>query len=985
MNTKKKIISLMVAVFTVMAIIPFGAIGASAALVEVDSIAISGVGVPVVGEKPDYANMVSDKAPYTLEETVWVNVTDNVVLGENENFVGGKQYKVVFTFKAKVDYEFKANGSTTAVEGTVNGIEAEVAPVSGKDIDRYLSVSYTFPTLDVIQINQINIAGLARPAMNAYPDFEATENGVGYTVKEVRWHDDTTNADVSGSLQFVGGRVYTVYIEVEANEGYIFNADWQGNPIVGGIINGSALDVNVDVTAGKLAKTNVTLSYTFGQLQTLPIKYVETTVTVPVDGAYPSGKLTLPEDCGYVSAVTSVTWKDENGNVMTGTAPFADGKKYTVTFKLRAETGYEFDIYEATVNNQAAEATLQSDGTVDISCTFTCKGNKIESVNLVSPYPPVTGQLPYFGVESTDATYVVKSVKWSYENPDYATSGGEQWLYLAEDEVFEEGVTYFQEIHMEAIDGFYFCEVFGLFPEVTFNGEPVDSNDCIPDFKDHDSENYDAFIIMRSYVCGKGELRDVTVDGIDLPTHGYTPETDFYVGEGQKITNVEWIDASDYNKVMGEDDTFIYGHEYYVRITVQAEDGYTLTEMARLGATVNGKYANIVGYSSATNEVTLTYEFVECLPDEILLIELEGLDSAIHGEAADYELEAVGDSYDINGNKNDLTYKNGVAWYDETDGGFLRVGDTLVEGHEYTVYVYVYALDGYIFGGPKPATVDGFDAVSEAYEDINENYVLCVKYSMIAGHLHTYDDTVFNGGDDEYHWRQCIDENCPDYEASIKDKTQHTGGEAGCGAQAVCEECGNSYGLAGEHQWSEDFDKDAEGHARYCTVEGCGVMDQREAHTPGIDAPTEDQAQVCMICGYIIAPALNHTTHTPADEWMSDAFYHWHECTGCEGQKLQETEHADTDNDEECDACGYAMPGAGTEPSTEPTTEPTTEENTKPSNKSKNKEEKNGLPTGAVVGIVIGSVAVVGIGVFAIVWFAVKKKTFADLISIFKK
>ena len=62
---KKKIISLMVAVFMVMAIIPFGAIGASAALVEVDSIAISGVGVPVVGEKPDYANMVSDKAPYT--------------------------------------------------------------------------------------------------------------------------------------------------------------------------------------------------------------------------------------------------------------------------------------------------------------------------------------------------------------------------------------------------------------------------------------------------------------------------------------------------------------------------------------------------------------------------------------------------------------------------------------------------------------------------------------------------------------------------------------------------------------------------------------------------------------------------------------------------------------------------------------------------------------------------------------------------------
>ena len=40
---------------------------------------------------------------------------------------------------------------------------------------------------------------------------------------------------------------------------------------------------------------------------------------------------------------------------------------------------------------------------------------------------------------------------------------------------------------------------------------------------------------------------------------------------------------------------------------------------------------------------------------------------------------------------------------------------------------------------------------------------------------------------------------------------------------------------------------------------------------------------------------------------------------------------------------------------------------------------KNGLSSGQIAGIVIGSVAVAGIGGFAIFWFAVKKKTFADL------
>ncbi len=46
--------------------------------------------------------------------------------------------------------------------------------------------------------------------------------------------------------------------------------------------------------------------------------------------------------------------------------------------------------------------------------------------------------------------------------------------------------------------------------------------------------------------------------------------------------------------------------------------------------------------------------------------------------------------------------------------------------------------------------------------------------------------------------------------------------------------------------------------------------------------------------------------------------------------------------------------------------------------------KNNGLSGGAIAGIVVGSVAVAGIGGFAIFWFAVKKKTFADLIAAIK-
>ena len=43
------------------------------------------------------------------------------------------------------------------------------------------------------------------------------------------------------------------------------------------------------------------------------------------------------------------------------------------------------------------------------------------------------------------------------------------------------------------------------------------------------------------------------------------------------------------------------------------------------------------------------------------------------------------------------------------------------------------------------------------------------------------------------------------------------------------------------------------------------------------------------------------------------------------------------------------------------------------------------LSGGAIAGIVIGSVAVAGIGGFAVLWFAVKKKNFKDLGEAFKR
>lgn len=107
-------------------------------------------------------------------------------------------------------------------------------------------------------------------------------------------------------------------------------------------------------------------------------------------------------------------------------------------------------------------------------------------------------------------------------------------------------------------------------------------------------------------------------------------------------------------------------------------------------------------------------------------------------------------------------------------------------------------------------------------------------------------DNEFNGADTTSHWKECTDPACPDKEGSKKDVDSHSGGTATCTAKAVCTTCNTAYGEI--------------------------------------------------------------ATHTHGTEFKTDATSHWNECS-C-GDKTNVAPHADTNNDEKCDVCSYAMPKA---------------------------------------------------------------------------
>jgi len=134
--------------------------------------------------------------------------------------------------------------------------------------------------------------------------------------------------------------------------------------------------------------------------------------------------------------------------------------------------------------------------------------------------------------------------------------------------------------------------------------------------------------------------------------------------------------------------------------------------------------------------------------------------------------------------------------------------------------------------------------------------------------------------------------------------------------------------------------------------------------------------------------------HDYGTTWESDANNHWNECA-C-GDKANKAAHTDSNNDGKCDTCEYQMTNGGG--NTETPDNPDNPNNTldNPNNTPDDPtDDKDGLGTGAIIGIVIGtgaiigivigSALVVGIGGFALFWFVIKKKSFADLIAVFKK
>ena len=338
-----------------------------------------------------------------------------------------------------------------------------------------------------------------------------------------------------------------------------------------------------------------------------------------------------------------------------------------------------------------------------------------------------------------------------------------------------------------------------------------------------------------------------------------------------------------------------------------------------------------------------------------------------------------------------------------------------------------------------------FEAHTPDREKADEtNPVKCTKCGFEitpAGHYeHTADSEWHNSADGKYHYHECTQSGC----SEILDKANHSGGTATCENKAVCSVCGVAYGEKLGHDWGEV--KYTWTSDNTCKAERVCKHDSTHIESETVTATgTTITAATCKEKGKMKYTATFVNTAFSMQEKEVDIDFAPHTFGAWKDEIPATTEDFGTKGHKDCSVCGKHFDKDGNEitelriakigthnvivngeskfyahgesvtvtaedkegkefkcwqdengeiVSTNKSYTFTVKEATtltavyedKPSGGGEitPPAKKDGLSGGQIAGIVIGSVLLAGIGVFAVLWFAVKKKTFADLIAAIK-
>ena len=237
---------------------------------------------------------------------------------------------------------------------------------------------------------------------------------------------------------------------------------------------------------------------------------------------------------------------------------------------------------------------------------------------------------------------------------------------------------------------------------------------------------------------------------INTPEAGRTPDYQVYVTTGEATafggsSGISWYDITS-GKTLSASDSFQAGHRYRVTVKLEANASAVFQTNSSgtptLTTTLNGYTVTPkkVSGQSGGRVLEISYDFAAC-PNVINHLEVS-ISPPFAGRTVSANAVLGSNTYRV------FDYED--IWYDKTTGKFLSSTDKFVEGHHYTLEIWIKAASGYVFNTDKnlnpnmTATLNGWEvAVKRAYEQAADE-VVSLRYDF--GVLETDVDfvSVFN-------------------------------------------------------------------------------------------------------------------------------------------------------------------------------------------------------------------------------------------------
>ncbi len=737
----------------VMAFVPTSSFGTAYADDVIDVVNLK-VDEPVHGETTGEHNVtIADEDDrYFIRNYNWYDITaDQDLMSSSAKFVGGHEYRlyVVVCVLPKLypatQFAVSAMGNPDATV-RVNGELADMKKHYGDDAKQCFTVVYEFSAIDEAPTDEIRLWLLDKPTSGSNPDYELTigsdncvfNTNMGLNDTGISWYAPHINSLVGPGNTFEKGRTYEFQCSLIVAEGLYFR-----NPL-NVYIDGEQLD------ASEFSYTNQYLTIT-KQFVCEDKKIENVAINGITAPSWNSGSPTLPDytgetgvNCHYtfvmdddhadVNRSNGIVWTDLTSDAVLDPASsaFDANHTYKATIFLKADPYYEFAMngglsaVSATVNGAVAECHPVYGFGGDyarylaVDYVFAPTGNTIQDIFVSNYIEPEHNKLRKLEVDKI-STGSAYSV--------YSVN----WYFGNEvvNDYFEFGKTYSGMLRINAEDGYKFDkDTYSL----TINGNAIDP----ARFRSIEITD-ETFWCLVEFPCHESTINTVHVS-VTEPVTGEHPSGLLVSEEPDKYSHValRWYTDGEFDNLhkLDESDTFANNTIYGAELQIGAQEGYCFAESVKV--VING-------------------------------------DNVVYVNSNSYPLVAQANFYSEN--RYTITF--------DANGGSGEVPATIENVKEGDLFVLPESnltapMEGkYFKGWSDSSSGEPVELNVNGQYEFNYGNDL-ILYAVWVEHNHTYGEWQ---KDDNGHWHECTDPECPDLEDSYFS-------EAHKYVNHVCSDCG---------------------------------------------------------------------------------------------------------------------------------------------------------------------------------------------------